>query len=224
MKNQINYPSILELFTTEKEGIFVWRESPFRIDQKVYATDANTMIIMDGKLAPEISELANYPAENVLKNIPDYGPSLGIIPVSVLKEALSNVPMVDAYIWCEACDGEGDVDFRFEWENKTYWKNHDCPVCNGDGEIKKVPDELEYDPTSHIVVGESAFKARIIDMIVKAGELSGSKEIKILYQPEPEKATIFGFEGFDVMAMPCRGVDPESILSDIQFREVQDGL
>lgn len=219
MKKNINYESILELFTTEKEGIYKWREAPFKIGNKVYATDAHAIVIMNADLAPEIKDLTDYDPANVLRTIPPFGPSLGEIRIDDLKEALSKVPMVDVQIWCKACGGEGDVDFEFVWERITYWRNYDCPVCNGSHEIQKVPHELEYDPTSHIVVGKSIFRARILDMIVQAGELSGSEEIKVLYQQDPVSATIFGFEGFDVMAMPVAGVDVEDTLFNIQFRE-----
>lgn len=34
---------------------------------------------------------------------------------------------------CEACDGEGEVEWEFEYNGRTYDMDADCPVCGGEG-------------------------------------------------------------------------------------------
>lgn len=37
---------------------------------------------------------------------------------------------------CEACEGDGRVEWEFEYGGRTYDMDADCPVCDGDGRVK----------------------------------------------------------------------------------------
>jgi len=37
--------------------------------------------------------------------------------------------MDELYVWCDECDGTGEVD------------DQSCPVCDGSGEVEVLPDE-----------------------------------------------------------------------------------
>jgi len=43
---------------------------------------------------------------------------------------------------CEACSGEGYVDWDFEFNCDNYTRNDLCPVCSGSGELETQPFKL----------------------------------------------------------------------------------
>jgi hypothetical protein len=40
---------------------------------------------------------------------------------------------------CEACDGDGDVVYEFEYDAVLYEKVFNCPICHGEGDLVIIP-------------------------------------------------------------------------------------
>ncbi len=131
------------------------------------------------------------------------------ISIYSLENALRNITKVDEeiegdeYEECDECDGRGEV----EWEYKEYTKYFDCPVCDGTGlseEKKRVKTGNKvYNPESVIKIGNAAFRAYLIGIIVEAMKLTGENHLLYDFQSINSKNRfILNNSGIEIILMP----------------------
>lgn len=124
------YDHALNLFTdyTMYEN---YTDRPFRQGIYTYATDKISMIQVRSDLTKEDYEELDKPnAEAIMDKKPNRNK---VYTLGGLKAVLNRIPKVN-YEECSACEGNGKVEFEFEYDGETYYHSADCPVCHGTGE------------------------------------------------------------------------------------------
>lgn len=137
-----------------------------------------------------------------------------IVSLQDIEKALSNIPQVEEEeqigedIYCEECDGEGEVEWEYQNKNGRYYhEEHTCPVCLGSGysaraKYKKtgrmIPDEEYHVGIRHIVI-----KAKYLEILAKAMRLIGVEEVRCVHQA-PARPCIFRVDdNIEIIIMPC---------------------
>ena len=96
--------------------------------------------------------------------------------------------MIDCYdkviSKCDACYGNGNVDFEFEYKNRTYEIEGECPVCEGEGQteqVRKTPNgKKEIDLSKYARLGVNRLNVKRLFELIKVADLKGVNEV--LYQ------------------------------------------
>lgn len=125
-----NYDAALILFTNP----FLYKDyakHPFRQGMNNYATDGKSIIRVATHLCKEEYEELDKPNAWYVMNKPKNRDK--VFTLDGLITLLNLIPKVD-FEACQACDGNGRVDFEFEYDGETYYKSADCSVCHGTGE------------------------------------------------------------------------------------------
>lgn len=216
MEDNINYTELLALFVNDDE-MREWQNVPFKIGDKVISTDSFAMAIIDSKLAPGVKDLIDYEPDNVLKVIPASGPSIGKIKIEDIRSLIKKCPKVPVTNTCEACEGEGEVEYSFEWEDKYFEKYCDCPICEGEGDIEVLPKKKEVDSSKKIKIGISHFTSKMIFRLGMACKITETEVIDIVYQTEVKSPTIFRLNNAELLMMPVSECEPEDFLGEIKI-------
>lgn len=124
------YDTALELFT-DISLHELYAQRPFRQERHTYATDKVSIIQIVSTLPEEEYEVLAKPNAWYVMNKPKNRDK--VFTLDGLITLLNLIPKVD-FEACQACDGNGRVDFEFEYDGETYYKSADCPVCHGTGE------------------------------------------------------------------------------------------
>lgn len=211
MKQKIDYKAILNLFTGQEDRHWRnWMNSPFRIGEKVYATNAHLMTIIDAAHAPEVAELTGIPHQNITGVLPttpffDEPVSIGVVDVRDIKEGLSKIPMIDQTKYCDECQGEGEVDYSYaSTKDHVYYKRSICPICTGEGEIVDASGEQTYAPSAAVLIADFMFSGFVLEPIVRAADIAAELTIDILYMAQKKRGVLFRLRDILVLAMPLR--------------------
>lgn len=175
---------------------------PFEINDKVYATDAYTLIRTDK---------ANI--DFVLDN--DHAPPNceGVMPESNLNEVLTiekemfePFKTADEYefagedIECETCEGSGEV----EWEFEHHTRNFDCPVCEGSGWSEKKRGRKTGGKTfgkSVVKVRDAYFYVSRFYKLVKVRDILGGDICLVAYKNKTS-GVLFKVGNCEILLMP----------------------
>lgn len=203
--------SFLKLFTIEESYHPDWCKQPFRIEDKVYATDMHVMLIIPAKLAPGIEQLETYDQKSVLSVIPTTTHPIMSVSVKDLFAALKVFPTVKANKDCEACKGEGEVQFEYYWEGRRYTNDDDCPVCDGEGAFPDESGAVVPDPDKSITIGKANFAGKYIKKLYELCKFFDLQAIDLVSQSSPESLSLFSKDGVSILIMPVK--DVESVYS-----------
>jgi len=170
----------------------------------VYASDGHIAIRIDEKKCMKKYEaVPRYPnAEKIIQEALDReGNKKGIIKTNDLIRLLCEVS------WhrlkngdnCKECDGSGEI------ECEHCHSKLECEECNGkgivDGRIKEF-SLLKSDDSYYLIkIGIPCYKADYIYIIVLIAQMCQIEEIHYIYKTE-EVASIFSFDGVDILLMP----------------------
>lgn len=183
-----------------------WTTKPFNAFGKTMSTNTFAMFI-----SPEIGYYENR--EGRILNIYPLEPNMDVaIPLSVLKEAFDMIPKKDIpemiIVKCDACDGEGEVEYEFEYKMRTYQTEATCPLCDGEGGTQtptgKPSGKVEYDLYKLVQVGECAYNASRLSEIIWVAEAKEVDHVRLIHQTTPLKASIFLIDDIEVLSMPSR--------------------
>ncbi|MBB6109756.1 hypothetical protein SAMN05421821_105174 [Mucilaginibacter lappiensis] len=201
--------SLLELFVTDSDGGSDWSSTPFKIGDKVYATDRHVMLIIPSEFAPNIHDLEGYDKDNVLKVIPKSGQVLKTISAKDILIALKAVPTVKEDKECESCKGECQVEFRYTYKGRDYTSDDDCPVCDGNGSLDDANGKLIPDASKAITIGKSTFSPLIVKKIYQLCKYFDLSDLDLVSQESIESATLFSKNHIYILAMPV--IERESV-------------
>ena len=209
-----NIIKVLNLFTDKDEDIRTEFKTPAIIGNKIYATDAYTLVCVDKKILPDFkSDNKNFP-----KSAPEIFPKKPnqskFILLRDLETAIYGIPLIDEIIEdesgvevCKECLGGGEV----EWEYEKHTMDYDCPVCKGNGEIGEIKiiktGNKVFDPQYKICLLDAIFRPDYIGRFIKVAELVNTDKIKLIYKTNPSKAFVFKIGDFSIAIMPERQAD-----------------
>jgi hypothetical protein len=159
-----------------------WMTEPFSVGNQTCATNGWSLLVVDKKSDyPDMSEKTKsvYPVELSFTNK---------LEISKVKEAIDKIPLIDCYdkivSKCDACYGNGNVDFEFEYKNRTYEIESECPVCEGEGQteqVSKTPNgKKEIDLSKYARLGVNRLNVKRLFELIKVADLKGVNEV--LYQ------------------------------------------
>lgn len=184
-----NEKELLDLFVgkTEIREIF---HSPFRNlkdNGNIWASDASILCILsaeaaEGEYEDDSLRKPDFLVDNVNK----------ILSLSDIEAALDKAPLikevVETQVKCEDCDGDGIVFVDYHAKDGTWYHDIeiDCPVCDGIGKYTDyvATDNLVYDNTKCIKIGDVAFLPKYIDILAKAMKLVGTTVLKMIKEGE----------------------------------------
>lgn len=135
-----NYDTALILFTNsflDKD----YAKHPFRQGMNNYATDGKSIIRVATHLCKEEYEESDKPNAEYVMNKQNNRDKL--FSYEGLCQALDMVPKVN-FERCDACGGDGKVEFEFEYDGHTYYHYHDCPICHGTGKAELSTEERDF--------------------------------------------------------------------------------
>ena len=234
MENTLNeqkknvFLEILNEFVSQ-DDLRPWMKSPFNAFDKTLATNGHVLIA-----TPKISEYIDYTDSKdgyfntfstlvikhiypVVHNIEKY------YEVTSLKKALAKCPMLEEYDSiihkCNACNGDGVVDYEFIHNGKTHIIEEDCPICDGVGEIEKKSDKpngkLHYDERKLIKLNDSTFSVlRIAEIIFVANKLNRGV-ITLVYNIGNKQPCLFKIDDLEMLVMPTYSDTDEHIIDNV---------
>lgn len=206
---QSQHKEILQLFVSSDEMRPVFH-TPLRIlDKKgkeiTVATDTMAMAVVRGHLGDgrvyDLDESAKY--NRVI--IEERNQSLKY-KVQDFEDAVEKTPfvLVKKGDECEACDGDGYVDFEFDHEMKTFYHEAACPICDSKGEVNiRETDEKEYDYEFRTQIGKDHFSAIQLKRLAEAARIAQQEYIYLTYQcQEGLRTNVFQIADVEIMQMP----------------------
>jgi hypothetical protein len=177
-------------------------DNPLIWKDKVYATDAHVLIIVD-------KDEIDFEWKNEHK-----GHDLTtILPTPNISEIL-NIPDLEQYktadelkaigedVECLECHGEGEV----EWEYGRWTKDMDCPKCDGDGyesEAKMMPTGNKTFRDIKVKIKGNYLDIKKFHTILKAQEILGG-DIELLYSEIDKGALLFKVGVCNIVVMKLR--------------------
>lgn len=159
-----------------------WMTEPFSVGNHTASTNGRSLLVVEKKSDhPDMSEKTKgvYPVELSFTNK---------LEIAKVKEAIEKIPLIDCYdkviSKCDACYGNGNVDFEFEYKNRTYEIEGECPVCEGEGQteqVSKTPNgKKEIDLSKYVRLGVNRLNVQRLFELIAVAELKGVGEV--LYQ------------------------------------------
>lgn len=131
-KLQTNLEKVFLIFCEKEDLLRPALLKPFEINERVYATDAVSIIRTDKQnIDFEFENKEKTPDAEYVYSKNDFSLSEELI---IDERILDELKIEDVYtegeeIDCPICDGNGEV----EWEFDRWTQEWDCPSCNGSG-------------------------------------------------------------------------------------------
>lgn len=193
-----------------------WMNVPFSNEKLAFATDAHILISFDKSLADEIA-LDEINAAKV-KTITEVDFNLSIpIPLNQFKDTLSNCAIEQDYdskgkdIECDACDGCGEVEVYFDYNDREYEIMAECPICGGTGlshrSTKIFNGKYVFENSDLIRIHNAKYGVNYTHKMYQIAQILGESEITLVYQPGPQRNSIFKIGNVNVLLMPCYDAD-----------------
>jgi len=186
---------------------------PFEVNEKIYATDAMTLICCDKKHLE--FELTNKekPLAKVEKVFPEINSNRIVANKMEDFDVFKTRDLLmknGKDIKCDTCNGDGEV----EWEYEHHTKIDDCPVCRGIGysyEAKTVPTgEKTFERDVYVKIDDANFNVNVFMVIFEAQKMIG-EEIVLLNKVEKYKPALFKIGKYQILIMPV-GSDEKPLL------------
>lgn len=216
LKKGVNpYNYILSLFTSN-DSLREWMRKPFTIENMAISTNAFQLCFFDKSLATDINECVENKKANVLSIIPKTRDKNFVIILDNLQSQIMKVPLIKDSEECEACGGEGEVSYEFEFGMRIYTKEGDCPICEGLGRIEKSGEEMVFDKQRSGKILNSNFTIESLLLLLKVAKTLDTNAIKLVYQEEANKASVFKIQDVEILVMPANTINNHSEIFSIQ--------
>lgn len=199
------YKSILDKFA-DKENSREWATKPFQVEDKTCATDFHVMIAVPkfGSYEDMTTKTKGiYPLSHNCEHA---------ISVQELKDAMAKFPKYSELeeTECEACEGNGEVYYKFRYEGHTHDLEGDCPICNGNGYIKGDPTGNKiFKIGYYFKIGNSLFTPMVVEKLLFAAETLKQETIVIVYQAQANRASLFAISDAEILLMPSVSDGPK---------------
>jgi hypothetical protein len=218
MKSQLEkYEAIMNIFKLGVDESFGREilQKPYNSKGKTMATNAQSMVIL-----PQIEGYEN--SDRVGRVYHDDRNLRIEIPLADLKEAYSKCPVENVYgeiqSKCNACEGNGMVQFVFDFDHGKYYEDCGCPVCEGSG-TKMVPSDkvIGQKPKAgfFIEIGNSFYAPQRIEEMIKVAELIEAPHVFLTYQKYENHAAIFEIGEAEMLVMPSARFDEYKIVTSL---------
>jgi hypothetical protein len=192
--------------------------TPFLVGNKVVATNGTSLVAV-----PKFTDEFEDKSEKTKTVYPVLYNRDTRISLTELKEAISKAPLVDCFDEikdrCGACNGDGEVEFEFDYKHETYNIEHECPVCEGQGIILKTSTtpngKKEIDRTKYIRIGECNFMIERIEELVNTTELLNLNEVLLKKQTGASQSNLFVLDTVELLLMPCMMPNPDDVCANI---------
>ena len=137
-----------------------------------YATDSHFLL----RWEEQGDKNAKLDCGAIFKDVGDKKQSFIFSKIDFIKKR-DKLPLVVDKDECDACEGNGEV----EWEFEHYEKWDDCPKCNGKGEIKN-SDKMVLDTAGKIPFNDYInISVRVGNKIILCMNERGIDEIEVKY-------------------------------------------
>lgn len=204
---------VLKLFIGDDE-MRDWMSRPFTIENKVMATNAYNLVMIDKKYVSKFPDI-EISATKVLSIIPGKRNQNITISTKELMELIEEkVEQVEAFEECAECEGYGEVD----WEFNGFTKPDDCPECEGSGDSDVSIGDV-FNPDCTFIIGKYEFRMKQMLLLIKVSNLIG-KDIVLVYQEEEKDKSIFRIGDFEILVMPS--AEPGKQIIDLKLPTAQD--
>lgn len=193
---------LFELFCA-KDSLRPWMKNPQPHGGYIYATDSHSLIRVKEDL---ISKKYESETDTYFPNIIPVESDDITITADNLRKLIAEAPLVNETIdntqECEACDGDGEVEWEF-FSGHTYYMDDDCPVCQGKGEIGgDIPTgRMIPDPEFRIKLDKTYFSALLINKLIRSMEIAEVKECTRT-NTDIKSGNKFTVGYFEVLLMP----------------------
>jgi len=201
------YVKLLDLFKLKAENDRygrTWMQSPFTFYDKTVATNAASLVMI-----PEKSDYQDR--GDLVTVLAYYSENLWIdIPISWLKEAIKKIPM-ESHL-CEACKGDKDVKFNFQYQNKVFEHKNECPICEGSGLKDKYQRTYQgkvFSEEVGVKIGHHIFSGDCLILLIEAAKILNSNTVTMVYQTKKYDKTVFKINEVEVFCMPIHSFEDE---------------
>ena len=195
-----------------------WMFEPFTVKGHTGATDGSIILLMEGEYR-DYTALSEEYSERVFQVIPPENLNFPI-PVADLVGALSRTPEIEEVTYqdqeCDACDGDGEVEWEFDHKHRSYNMEYECPVCKGSGNS---PDQKEtttglliMDPEAVIQIKECRLLVGYIEKLLKVAEFHLADEVVLVSQTGPSSPSLFKVATTRVLIMPRMHGDKDTVV------------
>jgi len=200
------HQQILERFCGTDE-MRAWMMTPNKVGDKVVATDSVFMAIIPAIHDPERKEADEKTKTMLIRFLNTKKEISHTIPLENIQQALAKCQKkkVPATKICQCCKGDGYVEYDFEYDSKTYEKELECPICNGDGEVNDPtkPSTLEYSDGQYLKIKESYFFPKVVEALEFTTRTLGEKECVLIFQESRESKSVFLVGDVEILLMPA---------------------
>jgi excinuclease UvrABC ATPase subunit len=178
--------------------------NPFEINGKIYATDAHCMIKIDKSNCDFDIKSNDLKKPNCEAVIPEENMNVVLNIDSQIFEQYKTEDETEDIgedIECEACAGEGEVD----WEFERYTKSFECPVCDGTGykaQKRSVKTGNKTFGIFRVKLNDTYFQMEKFYKLIQVQKAVGG-DIVLIHQSKPTSANLFRIGICDVLLMPC---------------------
>ena len=180
---EIDYEKLFQLFVGDDE-LRPEMMKPYQQAGKYFATDATAMVfIPTNKVSLRFGEQDKPQSDKV---IPREKTMSVVISISEIESKLTP-EMIDEEIDkikksdCAECDGDGQVEYEYSGNKRTYTIKEDCPECGGAGELeieytektgKKIPN-----PCKQFFMHDVGYMYYQLERLIKAAKIVGADTI-----------------------------------------------
>jgi ssDNA-binding Zn-finger/Zn-ribbon topoisomerase 1 len=109
-------------------------------------------------------------------------------------------------IECDACDGDGEVDFEFSYNGKDWEISETCPICEGIGRIQgesKIPTGIMIpDYSKCLTLNNKHFKGEYIKRLLVVAEILNEDKIFITFFNKSQYMFCFMIGNVEILVMP----------------------
>lgn len=160
---------------------------PFRIGDKLYATDGHVAVAIPASYAEgNYKDESNGRLFKVLSNHFNFNENLNrVFTTTGFLKTDSLIPKIIDDT-CPACGGDGTVAFYFEWEGQEYESEDTCPICLGDGTYSN-GEICEYQDDKTLIdlgTGYSVLKFDVFKTLLEILDILNVSKITLVYQNE----------------------------------------
>ena len=216
-----NEKEIFDLYVKKDDALRSLLKEPFvhENDGRVWASEGHIMIMVNQKCVS-----GEYKTHGIGCELPvrDYNCDFPL-SISDLQDALDRCPqeheviITNKKVKCTECDGYGEVDADYyaDSNGKYYTISGTCPICDGEGTIKKE----EREPTgnmipkenSNIELGKGIFRWYHIRTIIKTCEMIDIKQLRLVRTHEEEMSMFELSKDIHIALMPMYVSDIEGV-------------
>jgi len=173
---------------------------PASINGNVYAADGQQIIVAPQKyFSKEFEPHEKFPDCEAVFPVYDKNIVLFSLSASDLIEQYKQIPVVDIYEVCGACEGS-------QKHKCTCGHYHDCHECEGTGKSKNISHK-DVDPNTYWTIQKIRHKPRCLLNIASVAKAIGQDTVNVCYS-QAQKGSVITVDDIKVL-IAVAWTDPE---------------